>query len=52
MESTGKLGAAVVGAFVGADPAEMSNLVTIQVTQSNCPNWMDCAVTGTLDNGC
>ena len=46
-----ELGAAVVGAFVGADPAEPSNLVTIQVTQSNCPTWMDCAVRGTLDNG-
>jgi hypothetical protein len=46
-----ELGAAIVGAFVGADPAEMANLVTIQVAQSNCPTWMDCAVTGTLDNG-
>jgi hypothetical protein len=46
-----ELGAAVVGALVGADSAELSNLVTIQVTQNNCPTWMDCAVTGTLDNG-
>jgi hypothetical protein len=46
-----ELGAAVVGALVGADSAELSNLVSIQVTQNNCPTWMDCAVTGTLDNG-
>ena len=46
-----ELGATVLGAFLGADTSDMANLVTIQVAQSNCPTWMDCAVTGTLDNG-
>jgi len=46
-----ELGATVLGAFLGADTSDMANLVTIQVAQSNCPTWMDCAVTGTLDKG-